>query len=143
MTECQPPADIDTLRFINPDGLADPTPNGFSQLAVFPANWRTILVSGQGGGTADGSLSHDFATQVEQSLANVGTALAAGGARMRDVAKSTILVVGYDREKFRIIRTAIGRVWDDTAPAMTLIPVPALARDGMLIEIEVIAVVPV
>lgn len=35
----------------------------------------------------------------------------------------------------------VARVWGDDKPAMTLIPVPALALDGMLVEIDVIAVV--
>jgi enamine deaminase RidA (YjgF/YER057c/UK114 family) len=33
-------------------------------------------------------------------------------------------------------------VWGDRKPAWTLAPVPALALEGMLVEIDVIAVVP-
>ena len=42
----------------------------------------------------------------------------------------------------RIIQEEFGPVWGDRKPAWTLAPVPALALEGMLVEIDVIAVVP-
>jgi enamine deaminase RidA (YjgF/YER057c/UK114 family) len=134
--------EIDGLRFINPPGLYDPAPNAYSHLAVFPAGWRMILPAGQGGETEDGVLSEDFATQLKQALQNTETVLAAAGATMSDVAKFTLLIVGHDEEKFQIIRKEFDRVWGDRKPACTLIPVPGLALEGMLVEIDVIAVVP-
>ena len=61
---------------------------------------------------------------------------------MADVAKFNLLVVDHDAERFRAIRKAFDRVWGDRKPAWTLIPVPNLALEGMLVEIDVIAVVP-
>ena len=142
MTRKAQPETIDGLRFINPPGLYDPAPNAYSHLAVFPAGWRTILPAGQGGETEDGMLSNDFASQVDQALRNTQTVLAAGGATMADVAKFNLLVVDHDDEKFQVIRQAFDRVWGDRKPAWTLIPVPNLALAGMLVEIDVIAVVP-
>ncbi len=133
---------IDGLRFINPPGLYDPTPNAYSHLAVFPAGWRMILPAGQGGETEDGVLSEDFATQLKQALQNTETVLAAAGAAMSDVAKFNLLIVGHNDEKFQVIRKEFDRVWGDRKPAWTLIPVPGLALEGMLVEIDVIAVVP-
>jgi enamine deaminase RidA (YjgF/YER057c/UK114 family) len=109
---------------------------------VFPAGWRTILPAGQGGETEDGALSEDFATQLGQALRNTEAVLAAGGATMADVAKFNLLVVDHDETKFRAIRKEFDRVWGDRKPAWTLIPVPRLALEGMLVEIDVIAVVP-
>jgi len=137
----QTPA-IDGLRFINPPGLYDPAPNGYSHLAVFPASWRWVLPSGQGGETQDEVLSPDFRTQFRQALANTETVLAAGGARMSDVAKVTFLIVDHDAEKFRVMTEEVERVWGSRKPASTLIPVPVLALEGMLVEIDVVAVVP-
>jgi len=134
--------DPDGLHFINPQGLYDPAPNGYSHLAVFPPGWRVILPSGQGGETEDEVLSDDFATQFRQALANTETALAAAGAGLSDVAKLTLLIVDHDEEKFRVMTEEVQRVWGDRKPASTLIPVPALALEGMLVEIDVIAVVP-
>lgn len=132
---------IDALRFINPPGLYDPAPNGYSHVAVFPASWRWVLPAGQGGETRDGALSPDFTAQCRRALANTDTALAAGGAGMSDVAKVTFLVVDHDEEKLRILTEEVQRVWGAHKPAATLIPVPRLALDGMLVEIDVVAVV--
>ncbi len=101
-----------------------------------------ILPAGQGGETEDGVLPEDFATQLNQALQNTETVLAAAGATMSDVAKFNLLVVDHNEEKFRSIRKEFDRVWGDRKPAWTLIPVPRLALEGMLVEIDVIAVVP-
>jgi hypothetical protein len=34
------------LRFVNPPGLYNPAPNGYSHLALFPKGWRIILPAG-------------------------------------------------------------------------------------------------
>jgi enamine deaminase RidA (YjgF/YER057c/UK114 family) len=119
------------LRFVNPPGLYDPAPNGYSHLALFPPGWRVILPAGQGGETENQELSDDFAT-----------VLKAADAKMSDVAKINLLIVDHDKERFRVMTEEVERVWGDNKPAMTLIPVPALALEGMLVEIDVIAVVP-
>jgi enamine deaminase RidA (YjgF/YER057c/UK114 family) len=108
----------------------------------FPADWRLILPAGQGGETEDQVLSEDFATQFKQALANTEMVLAAAGAKMSDVAKINLLIVDHNKEKFGVMTEEVDRVWGDRKPAMTLIPVPALALEGMLVEIDVIAVVP-
>jgi enamine deaminase RidA (YjgF/YER057c/UK114 family) len=130
------------LRFVNPPGLYNPTPNGYSHLALFPPGWRIILPAGQGGETEDQELSDDFATQFKQALANVETVLKAMNAKMSDVAKINLLIVDHNRERFRVMTEEVERVWGNNKPAMTLIPVPALALEGMLVEIDVIAAVP-
>ena len=119
-----------------------PRPNGYSHLAIFPPGWRIILPVGQGGETEDEELSDDFATQFKQALANVETVLKAANAKMSDVAKITLLIVGHNKARFRVMTEEVERVWGDNKPASTLIPVPALALEGMLVEIDVIAVVP-
>lgn len=143
MSEKRRAEKIDKLTFINPPGLYDPVPNAYSHLAVFPAGWRMILPAGQGGETEDEVLSDDFDTQLRQALRNTETVLAAAGAKMSDVAKFNLLIVDYNAEKFRVVKEEFGRVWGNRKPAWTLIPVPALALEGMLVEIDVIAVVPV
>ena len=134
--------EVKGLEFINPNGLYDPRPNAYSHLAVFPAGWRIILPAGQGGETEDGALSRDFPTQLQRALRNTETVLAAAGAKLSDVAKFNLLIVDHDQEKFGAVRKEFDRVWGDRKPAWTLIPVPALALEGMLVEIDVIAVVP-
>jgi enamine deaminase RidA (YjgF/YER057c/UK114 family) len=133
---------IKSLRFINPPELYDPRPNAYSHLAVFPAGWRIILPAGQGGENARGELPPTFAEQLRQALDNTEKVLAAAGARMSDVAKFNLLIVDHSEEKFGAVRKEFDRVWGETKPAWTLIPVPTLALEGMLVEIDVIAVVP-
>jgi enamine deaminase RidA (YjgF/YER057c/UK114 family) len=122
MTRAHPGTPIDRLHFINPPGLCNPGSLPYSHLAVFPASWRWVLPSGQGGETKDGALSTDFATQFRQALANVETALAAGGATLSDVAKVTYLIVDHNPEKFRVMTEEVERIWGSRKPASTLIP---------------------
>jgi enamine deaminase RidA (YjgF/YER057c/UK114 family) len=142
MTEDTRAGELRGLKFINPKGLYNPTHNGYSHLALFPADWRIILPAGQGGETEDRALSSDFRTQLKQAVRNTETVLAAAGAKLADVAKFTLYVVDHDKKKFQIIIEEFANVWGDRKPAWTLAPVPALALEGMLVEIDVIAVVP-
>ena len=129
------------LKFINPPVLYDPRANGYSHVVVAEAPARLIYIAGQGGENADGVLSEDFGTQVKQALANLQTALNAAGAGLANVAKLTVLIVDHSEERLRIFGGALGEVWgDNPAPACTLIPVPRLALDGMLFEIEATAI---
>src|SRR3989344_2471411 len=67
--------------------------------------------------------------------------LAGGGASVQDVAKLTVLVVDHTEQRLALFSQAVRSLWPDgAAPACTLIPVPRLALDGMLIEIEATAV---
>lgn len=133
---------VNELRFVNPSGLYDPRSNAYSHLAVFPAGWRMILPAGQGGENEWGELTSDFAAQLRQALRNTEIVLAAAGAKMSDVARFNLLVVDHASDKFAVIRQEFERVWGLRKPAWTLIPVPRLALEGMLVEIDVIAVVP-
>lgn len=129
------------LSFINPPGLYDPRPNGYSHAVVAEAPARLIYIAGQGGETVDGVLSEDFGTQVKQALSNLQTALNAAGAEVANVAKLTVLIVDHSEEKLQIFGGALAAMWGGhPAPACTLIPVPRLALDGMLFEIEATAI---
>jgi len=130
------------MKFINPTGLYDPRPNGYSHVVVAEAPARIIYIAGQGGENIDGVLSESFEAQVRQALANLQTALAAADARLSDVAKVTALIVDHNEERLSILSSALQAVWGEhPAPACTLIPVPRLALDGMLFEIEATAVI--
>ena len=135
------PAPAAALRFINPPGLYDPRANGYTHVVVAPAAARTVFVAGQGGENAAGELSGDFGVQLDLALANLRTALADAGASVRDVAKLTVLVVGHTEDRLAQLSAAVRGLWaDGAAPACTLVPVPRLALDGMLVEIDATAV---
>lgn len=135
-----PVAPTGLFGFINPSGLYDPSANGYSHVAVVRLPARVIHIAGQGGETVDGALSPRFEVQVAQALDNLSLALASAGATLADVAKLTVLVVDHDQDRLGILSDQIGRRWPvGRAPTCTLIPVPRLALDGMLFEIEATA----
>ncbi|WP_022963928.1 RidA family protein [Halopseudomonas pelagia] len=128
------------LTMLNPAGLYDPTPNGYSHVVLTPGQSSWVFVSGQGGEDANGVLAAEFELQLRQSLANLVTALTAAEAGLQDVARLTILVVGHNEQRLRLISQTINEAWAGRpTPACTLIPVPRLALDGMLIEIDAVA----
>lgn len=141
-TTQRPATATSALRFINPPGLYDPRANGYTHVVVAPAPARTVFVAGQGGENAAGQLSADFGEQLRQAFTNLRIALAGAGASVHDVAKLTVLVVDHTEQRLALFSQAVRSLWPDgAAPACTLIPVPRLALDGMLIEIEATAVV--
>ncbi|WP_231118269.1 RidA family protein [Lysobacter silvisoli] len=128
------------LALSNPAGLYDPAPNGYSHLAAVSGAARWLLVAGQGGESADGRLDPDFRAQVRQALANLKTALASAGAGPADVAKLTVLIVDHSLERLQVFGSELALAFGDgPKPACTLIPVPRLALDGMLFEVEAMA----
>ncbi|NBF10012.1 RidA family protein [Pseudomonas sp. Fl4BN1] len=128
------------LKLSNPAGLYDPSANGYSHVAQVAAGARLVFIAGQGGENLDGSLPEDFTGQVRQALANLQTALHSVGAEVHQVAKLTVLIVDHSHERLAVFGSQLQQLWGDApTPACTLIPVPRLALDGMLFEIEAIA----
>ncbi|MCT2564052.1 RidA family protein [Chryseobacterium herbae] len=125
----------------NPKTLFDPTPFAFSHATSHEGDGKYVFISGQSGGEdLKHSLSADFRTQVSYSLKNLETVLAEYGLGVKDVLKITILIVDHDQEKLKIWTEEMHKTWGNhTFPASTLIPVPKLALDHMLIEVDAIA----
>jgi enamine deaminase RidA (YjgF/YER057c/UK114 family) len=128
------------LTLVNPKTLYDPTPNGYSTAVIVPANARVAYVSGQGGQDSTGALSPDFATQVKQAYANLGAALDGIGAKPDQVAKLTVFVVDHDMSKLEVLTRNVKEMFGETLPAQTLVPVPKLAIDPMLFEVEAVVI---
>lgn len=126
------------LEIVNPKNLFDPTPNGYSTAVIIPRNARVAYISGQGGQDSTGALSPDFAVQVKQAYANLGAALDGLGARPDQVAKLTVFVVDHDMSKLEVLTRSVKEMFGETLPAQTLIPVPKLAIDPMLFEVEAV-----
>ena len=121
---------------VNPPTLGDPRPNGYSTAAIVPAGSRMAFISGQGGQDSTGKLSADFAEQVKQAYANLGAALEALGAKPEQVAKLTVYVVDHDMSKLGVLTQSVIEMFGSNLPAQTLVPVPKLAIDPMLFEVE-------
>jgi enamine deaminase RidA (YjgF/YER057c/UK114 family) len=128
------------LTIVNPQNLYDPSPNGYSTAVIVPANARVAYISGQGGQDGTGALSPDFAVQVEQAYANLRTALEGIGAKPDQVAKLTVFVVDHDMSKLEVLTRNVKEMFGEALPAQTLVPVPKLAIDPMLFEVEAVVV---
>lgn len=140
-----PSADLAGPMFVlsNPPGLYDPAPNGYSHVATLEPGARLVFISGQGGEDATGALPTEFEGQLRQALTNLVAALGGAGLGLQHVAKLTVLIVDHGQERLAAFGEELGeRLGDAMAPTCTLIPVPRLALDGMLIEIEAVAVAP-
>jgi len=127
-----------TPTIVNPPHLHDPTPNGYSMAVVTPNAGRLAFISGQGGQDRTGNLSPDFAAQVEQAYTNLAAVLEALGARPEQVVKLTVFVVDHDMSKLGVLTENVTRMFGATLPAQTLVPVPKLAIDPMLFEVEAV-----
>ena len=133
----------ESIQRINPAELGNPSHYGFTNIVIVPANKTLIFIAGQGGRDKNGNLG-DFEAQLKQAFANLRTALAAAGATPEQVVKITVLSVDHDAKKQELISAERNSMWSDelVKPASTLIPVPRLASDGMLFEIDAIAAIP-
>jgi enamine deaminase RidA (YjgF/YER057c/UK114 family) len=133
-------ATANELTIVNPKDLYDPTPNGYSRAVITPPNARVAYISGQGGQDSTGALSPDFAVQVAQAYANLRAALEGIGAKPNQVAKLTVFVVDHDMSKLGVLTKNVKEMFGEMLPAQTLVPVPKLAIDPMLFEVEAVVV---
>ena len=127
-------------EFLNPAGM--PVLPGFSQV-VTSGPGKMVFISGQVAFDENNELvgRGDLRAQAVQTLENVKKALAAVGATFADVVKTNTYVVNYRTDMIGLIRDVRAQYLpQEKAPASTLVGVQALALDGLLIEIEAIAV---
>jgi enamine deaminase RidA (YjgF/YER057c/UK114 family) len=118
-------------------------PTGYSHV-VSATGSKMVYVAGQIGLDAEGKLvgAGDMAAQAKQVYVNIGHALAAAGATFADVVKLNTYIVGLDAERMAAARAARSAHFaGPNFPASTLVGVTALAMDGLMIEVEVVAIV--
>jgi enamine deaminase RidA (YjgF/YER057c/UK114 family) len=131
------------LTISNPEGLYDPAGYGYSHVAQVAQGSRLVYVAGQGGELQGGGYAEGFQAQVKQAFHNLLTALRSAGAGPKDVAKLTVFIVDHSEAKLGVYGAELMAAWGDVPkPACTLVPVPRLALDVMLFEIEAVAVLP-
>ena len=130
---------VSELRFINPPGLAKPS--GYTQVVEATVPARLVYIAGQLGLDSDGKLSSDFRLQAVQTFENQKAALAAVGAQFQHVDKfNNYLLDTKYLPVFRQVRDSY--LQDRNRPASTTIAISGLAREGALLEIEAVAVLP-
>ena len=126
-------------RFINPQALSRPP--GYTHVVEVTAPARIVYIAGQLGVDRDGKVVGDFRRQAVQTFENLKTALAAVGAQFRHVVKlNNYLVDRGHLPTFREVRD--GYLAENDRPASTTIAISGLAREGALLEVEAVAVLP-
>lgn len=126
------------FRLLNPPTVHPPT--GYTHVVETTGPSRTIYVAGQIGITPDGKVAADFRAQAVQSFENLKAALAAVGAGLEHVVKTTNYFV--DISELPVFRDVRDRYFNPKAPpASTAVQVVKLAAPTLLFEIEAIAVI--
>ncbi len=128
-------------KFINPPTLA--TPRGYTHV-VTASGGKMVFIAGQVAWDVKGEIvgKGDLRAQATQAYANLKAALAAAGATTADVVKMNTYVVNFKSADLPVIREVRSQFFpQENLPASTLVGVQALAVEGLLIEIEAVAMV--
>ncbi|HEY2186721.1 MAG TPA: RidA family protein [Xanthobacteraceae bacterium] len=126
-------------RFINPETLSKPP--GYSQVVEATGPARLVYIAGQLGMDRGGKFSSDFRLQAIQTFENLKAALAAVGGQFQHVLKMNNYLIDMKYLPiFRQVRDSY--LADENRPASTTIAISGLAREGALLEVEAVAVLP-
>ena len=131
------------LRFLNPKTISGPP--GYSHVVEATGPGRIIYIAGQLGLDVGGKVvgqAGDFRAQAIQTYENLKAALAEVGATFKDVVKTNNYLTDL-KQHLPILREVRDMyVGGPNPPASTTLQISALAREGALLEIEVIAMLP-
>ena len=128
------------IRHLNPPELAPPP--GYSNVVEVSGS-RLVFIAGQTALDREGNLvgGKNLEAQADQVFRNLGYALAAARCTPRDLVKLNVFV--RDMAGLPLYRKArdrfLGAENPPAAPAITLVEVSRLFREGLLIEIEAVA----
>jgi 2-iminobutanoate/2-iminopropanoate deaminase len=125
-----------TIKTYNPPTVAAPL-GAYSHAVEVPPNARWLYIAGQIGNAPDGSMAPDVEGQAEQCWKNIEAILAAAGMGVEDLVKCThYLTRAEDTAAYGKVRT---RHLGNARPASIFVVVMALARPGILLEVEAVA----
>jgi reactive intermediate/imine deaminase len=130
-----------SVRFIKSEALP-PSP-GYSQAVEIRPGARVVYIAGQVALDRSGKLvgEGDLRVQAMQTFENLKAALQASGATLENVVKLSSYFVDISQlATFREVRDKYINLANP--PASTAVEVKRLFREGFLIEIEAVAVVP-
>ena len=128
------------FRFFNPPAIHRPT--GYSHVAEVTGG-KTIYIAGQIAFDPSGNLvgRDDLRAQAQQVFDNLNAALESVGADFNAVVKLNFYLL--DVSQLSIVREVRDQYVNmQNPPTSTAVEVSRLAREGLLIEVEAVAVVP-
>ena len=130
---------VPTARFVNPEAIHRPT--GYTHVVEVTAG-RPVYVSGQVALDPSGAVvgEGDLRAQAVQVFENLRVALAAVGAGFDHVVKLNLYLL--DAAQLPVVREVRDQyVNTRQPPASTAVEVTRLALDGLLVEVEAVAVI--
>jgi enamine deaminase RidA (YjgF/YER057c/UK114 family) len=132
-------ADAEPIELVRVPVLTDQAPYAYA--AVATGVQRLVFTAGacpldaQGATVAIG----DFAGQAEQVMVNLRAALAAAGAGLTDVVKTTIYVASRSRADLVTVWRVVARHFGGHEAPSTLLGVTVLGYPDQLVEVEAVA----
>jgi 2-iminobutanoate/2-iminopropanoate deaminase len=125
-----------TITASNPPTLRAPA--GYTHSMLIQGEQHRLIMSGQVGIAADGSVPNTGEGQIAQVFANLRALLAANGMSIANLVKTTVFLT--DRSLLASFRAARDAVYGGHAPCSTLLFVAGLADPRFMVEIEAEAV---
>jgi enamine deaminase RidA (YjgF/YER057c/UK114 family) len=127
-----------TAQLIRASSLHDGVPYAYASIARPTA---LVFTAGACPLDADGLVigAGDIRVQAEQTVANLVVALAAAGAGLTDVLKTTVFVASAERADLVAAWDVVSAAFGDHDVPSTLLGVAVLGYDGQLVEIEAVA----
>jgi enamine deaminase RidA (YjgF/YER057c/UK114 family) len=125
-------------QLIRVDGLYPGAPYAYAAVAppgslVFTAG--ACPIDADGVVTAPG----DYVRQAKHATANLVTALAAAGATLHEVLKTTVYVASADKRDLYSVWQVVAAAFGEHDAPSTLLGVTVLGYSGQLVEIEAVA----
>ena len=131
----------DVVKLVRSDELSDVAEYAYAASVSPPA--RFVYAAGACPLDQDGATvcPGDYAGQARQVMANLRTALAAAGAELRDVIKTTVYVASADQGDLVRVWEVVRDTFGDHDPPSTLLGVSVLGYSGQLVEVEATAAI--
>jgi enamine deaminase RidA (YjgF/YER057c/UK114 family) len=128
-----------TVGLIRVPGLTDRAPYAYA--AVADDVRRLVFTAGACPLDANGATVAvgDVAGQAEQVMVNLRAALAAAGAGLADVVKTTVYVASHERNDLVTAWDVVRRHFGDHDAPSTLLGVAVLGYPDQLVEVEAVA----
>ncbi len=139
-----PAAAVDTgplVEYLSPDTHFES--EAYSQIAITRNSGKTYYISGQIPIDEEYNLlaADDLRGQTKAVLNNLDMALSAAGISKDDVVKTNVYIVSQDsRDSFLVAEELVAYFEREELPASTMTGVPFIVVDGVLVQIDAIAV---
>ena len=133
-------AQTPSVRYINPSTMAKPP--GYMHVVEVNGPGRTIYIAGQLGYDGAGKQGADFREQATLVYENLKAAIESVGGKMENIVKLNAYLTDIRAQLpiYREVRDLFVNV--AAPPASTTIEISKLAREGALLEVEAVAILP-